>query len=148
MAEKHSSPAIMYVTIVVAIVLMAVVIPFSLKGDKSAAASADADGADARIQPVAKFELQAAAAPAAGGAPKDGPTVYNTVCGACHNSGAANAPKAGDKAAWGPRIATGKDALYKSAIGGKGAMPPKGGAAALSDAEIKAAVDHLVGLAK
>jgi cytochrome c5 len=74
--------------------------------------------------------------------------VYNTVCGACHNTGAANAPKAGDKAAWAPRLGQGKDALYKSAIGGKGAMPPKGGAADLSDGEIKAAVDHLIGQAK
>ena len=42
----------------------------------------------------------------------------------------------------------GKEALYKSAIGGKNAMPPKGGAADLSDAEIKGAVDHLLGLSK
>lgn len=148
MAEKHSSPAIMYASIVAAVVLMAVVVPFSIKGDKSVAVSGDADGADARIQPVARFELQKADAPAAGGAPKDGPTVFNTVCGACHNTGAAGAPKAGDKAAWGPRIAQGKETLYKSALNGKNAMPPRGGAASLSDAEVKAAVDHMVGLAK
>ena len=148
MAEKHSSKSIMVGSIIAAVVLMAVVVPFTIKGDKSAATSGDADGADIRIQPVAKFELQKAAAAATGGAPKDGATVFNTVCGACHNTGAAGAPKAGDKAAWGPRIAQGKEALYKSAIGGKNAMPPKGGAADLSDAEIKAAVDHLIGLAK
>lgn len=148
MAEKYSSKSIMVGSIVAAVVLMAVVVPFTIKGDKSAASSGDADGADVRIQPVAKFELQKAAAPAAGGAPKDGATVFNTVCGACHNTGAAGAPKAGDKAAWAPRIAQGKDALYKSAIGGKNAMPPKGGAADLSDGEIKAAVDHLLGLVK
>ncbi len=147
MAEPHSSKSIMVATIVVAVVLMALVVPLSLKGDKSAALGSNADAADVRIQPVAKFELQKAAA-ATGGAPKDGPTVYNTICGACHNSGAANAPKAGDKGAWGPRIAQGKEALYKSALSGKNAMPPRGGAADLSDAEVKAAVDHLVGLAK
>ena len=74
--------------------------------------------------------------------------MFNTVCGACHNTGVAGAPKSGDKAAWAPRIALGNDALYASAIAGKGAMPPKGGAADLSDDEIKGAVDHLVGLAK
>ena len=147
MAEKHSSKGIMVATIVVAIVLTAVVVPFSMKGEKSAADANSSDQADSRIQPVAKFEL-AKAAPAAAAGPKDGATVYNSVCGACHGTGVAGAPKAGDKAAWAPRIAQGNDALYKSVIGGKGAMPPQGGAADLSDDEIKGAVNHLVGLAK
>ncbi len=147
MAEKHSSKGIMVATIVVAIVLTAVVVPFSMKGEKSAADANSSDQADSRIQPVAKFEL-AKAAPAAAAGPKDGATVYNSVCGACHGTGVAGAPKAGDKAAWAPRIAQGNDALYKSVTAGKGAMPPKGGAADLSDDEIKGAVNHLVGLAK
>jgi len=149
MAEQHSSKGIMWATIIVAVVLIAVIYPLTDRIYRSAAdTSKGNDEADVRIQPVAKFELTKAAAPAASGAPKDGATVFNAVCGACHNSGAAGAPKAGDKAAWAPRLAQGKDALYKSAIGGKGAMPPKGGAAGLSDAEIKGAVDHLIGLAK
>ncbi|KXB29552.1 cytochrome C [Dechloromonas denitrificans] len=149
MAEQHSSKSIMWAVIIVAIALIAIVFPLTVKKSTSAADAAGGnDEADVRIQPVAKFELAKAAAPAAGGAPKDGPTVFNSVCGACHNSGAAGAPKAGDKAAWAPRLAQGKDALYKSALAGKGAMPPKGGAADLSDGEIKAAVDHLLGLAK
>ena len=147
MAEKHSSKGIMVATIVVAIVLTAVVVPFSMKGEKSAADANSSDQADSRIQPVAKLEL-AKAAPAAAAGPKDGATVYNSVCGACHGTGVAGAPKAGDKAACAPRIAEGNDALYKGVIGGKGAMPPKGGAADLSDDEIKGAVNHLVGLAK
>jgi len=149
MAEQHSSKSIMWAVIIVAIALIAIIYPLTVKKSTSAADAAGGnDEADIRIQPVAKFELAKAAAPAAGGAPKDGPTVFNSVCGACHNTGAAGAPKAGDKAAWAPRLAQGKDALYKSAIAGKGAMPPKGGAADLSDGEIKAAVDHLLGLAK
>ena len=147
MAEQYSSKGIMIVTIIVTVILIAVVVPFSMKGSKSAADANNGDQAESRIQPVAKFEL-AKAAPAVAAGPKDGTTVYNTVCGACHNTGVAGAPKAGDKAAWAPRIATGNDALYASAIAGKGAMPPKGGAADLSDDEIKGAVDHLVGLAK
>ena len=147
MAGKHSPKGIMVPTSFGAIVLTAFVFPFSMKGEKSAADANSSDQADSRIQPVAKFEL-AKAAPAAAAGPKDGATVYNSVCGACHGTGVAGAPKAGDKAAWAPRIAQGNDALYKSVIGGKGAMPPKGGAADLSDDEIKGAVNHLVGLAK
>ncbi|HXE40662.1 MAG TPA: c-type cytochrome [Azonexus sp.] len=147
MAEKHSSKGIMWATIIVAITLIAVVFPMTVKKSTSAADAAGGnDEADVRIQPVAKFEL-AKAAPAASGAPKDGATVFNTVCGACHNTGAAGAPKIDDKGAWAPRVATGKEALYKSAIGGKNAMPPKGGSS-LSDAEIKGAVDYILSKVK
>ncbi|MCB1913168.1 MAG: cytochrome c5 family protein, partial [Rhodocyclaceae bacterium] len=64
-------------------------------------------------------------------------------CGACHASGALNAPKTGDAAAWGPRIALGFDAVVKSAINGKNQMPPKGGAADLTDTEVARAVAYL-----
>ena len=67
---------------------------------------------------------------------------------ACHATGVAGAPKAGDKAAWEPRLKQGMEALYTSSLKGKGAMPPKGGAVQLSDADIKAAVDYMVGLVK
>lgn len=78
----------------------------------------------------------------------DGKAVYDKTCVACHATGVANAPKFGDKAAWAPRIATGKDALVGSVLKGKGAMPPKAGASSLSDDDIKAAVDYMVGAAK
>jgi len=78
----------------------------------------------------------------------DGKAVYDKTCVACHASGVANAPKLGDKAAWAPRVATGRDALVASVVKGKGAMPPRDGAANLSDDEIKAAVDYMVGAAK
>ena len=143
MAEQHSSKGIMWATIIVAIVLIAIIYPLTVKQSTSAADAAGSnDSADVRIQPVAKFELAKAPTVAAG--PKDGPTVYNSIYGACHNTGAAGAPKVDDKAAWAPRVAQGKDALYKSALGGKGAMPPKGGAADLSDDEIKGAVDYIL----
>ena len=114
-----------------------------------------------RIGPVARLQLEGAAAvaPAANG-PKvaavavaaapaqagkpDGKKTYDTACMACHATGAAGAPKLGDKAAWAPRIKTGNEALYASVIKGKGAMPPKGGNAALADADAKAAVDYMV----
>lgn len=137
----------MWKTIGVAAVLIAIVYPLTNKSFNSAANSgAGNDEAEARIQPVARVELaKAEAAPT--GAPKDGPTVFNTVCGACHNTGAAGAPKIDDKGAWAPRVAQGKEALYKSALAGKGAMPPKGGST-LSDAEIKGAVDYILGKVK
>lgn len=90
----------------------------------------------------------AAAPAAAGGDAAKGKSVYDTACMACHAAGVAGAPKAGDKAAWAPRLKTGKDALYTAVLKGKGAMPPKGGNASLSDGDVKAAVDYLIGLAK
>ena len=101
------------------------------------------------IAPVAKVEL-AGSAPA--GAAADGKVdakhVFETICSACHTTGAAGAPKVGDKAAWGARIAQGKDALYKSALVGKNAMPAKGGNPSLSDNEIKAVVDYIIAQSK
>lgn len=108
----------------------------------------------ANIQPVGKIAISAQAAPAAAAGaaadagPPDGKKIYDTVCMACHATGAAGAPKFGDKAAWAPRIKTGNDALYASAIKGKNQMPAKGGNPALSDAAVKAAVDYMVAAAK
>jgi cytochrome c5 len=119
-----------------------------------------------RLRPVATVEIDpnasatpapaapvavAASAPAA--APKgtpagSGKATYDSVCGVCHAAGVAGAPKFGDKAAWAPRVKGGKDALYASATKGKGAMPPKGGNPSLTDADMKAAVDYMVGAAK
>jgi cytochrome c5 len=78
----------------------------------------------------------------------DGKDVYESACRKCHRTGIDDAPKAGDKAAWAARIATGTPSLVKSVIEGKGAMDPRGGKAELTDDEIRAAVDYLVGLAK
>lgn len=78
----------------------------------------------------------------------DGTEVYKKACAMCHDVGLANSPKFGDKAAWAPRLASGRDALVQSAIKGKGVMPPKGGSTALSDAEVQAAVDAMMAAAK
>ena len=81
-----------------------------------------------------------------------GKSVFGKVCAMCHAVGAAGAPKPGDKADWGPRIAQGKDMLYKHAIegftGAKGMMPPRGANAALTDDEVKAAVDYMADQAR
>ena len=78
----------------------------------------------------------------------NGKAVYDETCHVCHATGLAGSPKFGDKAAWAPRIATGIDALHKAAINGLNAMPPRGGNASLSDAQVKAAVDYMVSAAK
>lgn len=93
-----------------------------------------------------KTAAPAASAAATGKA--DGKKIYEASCSACHGAGVAGAPKAGDKAAWAPRLKSGAAALYASAIKGKGAMPAKGGNTALADADVNAAVDYLMGLAK
>ena len=109
-------------------------------------------GATWTAPPVAA--TAAAAAPgatpakAAPAAASDGKKIYETTCVACHGAGIAGAPKFGDKAAWAPRIKTGMPTLYQTAIAGKGAMPPKGGNLSLSDADVKAAVDYMVGASK
>ena len=101
----------------------------------------------AQAQAAAAPGATGAAKPAAGGA-ADGKKIYESTCTACHATGVANAPKLGDKAAWAPRIKQGTDALLQSALKGKGAMPPKGGNASLTDADVKAAIEFMVSQAK
>ena len=144
-STPNSSRTIMIVTIIIGIVLTLVIWPLSMIGKGSSSGSSDE--AELRIQPIAHVEMQKAVVKS-DGKPRTGEMVYNTVCKACHEAGVAGAPKTGDKAAWGPRIATGLAALLKSASDGKNAMPPKGGAADLTDAELKAAVEYLTGKAK
>jgi cytochrome c5 len=89
-------------------------------------------------------------APAAGAAadvPTTGEQAFTKVCSACHATGVNGAPKIGDHAAWGPRIAQGKETLYKDAIAGKGNMPPKGGTT-WPDATIRMTVDYMLSLNK
>lgn len=80
-----------------------------------------------------------------GAAQADGQSIYNQNCAMCHS---ALSPKLGDKAAWAPRIKLGTDALVDAVTKGKGAMPPRGGHANLSDADIKAAVEYMVSKAQ
>ena len=113
-----------------------------------------------RIRPVAQVNVvstetqrepvkNTAAAPTAS---RNGQQVYQTTCVACHDAGIAGAPKLGDKSQWAKHIAKGLDTLYASAVNGvkgsAGAMPPKGGNPALSNAEVRAAVDYMVARSK
>jgi cytochrome c5 len=84
--------------------------------------------------------------------PKDGTQVYEQVCSACHGLGIAGAPKAGDVAAWGPRIAKGKTVLYDHALHGftgtTGTMPAKGNRLDIPDTLVEEGVDHMISMAK
>lgn len=90
---------------------------------------------------------QAATAPtevaAAEPADIDGAAVYNGMCQACHATGAADAPIPGSDL-WAERAAKGLDELAQNAINGINTMPPKGGFVQLSDAEVTAAVEHML----
>lgn len=76
--------------------------------------------------------------------PMDGETVYSRFCVMCHKTGMNGAPKYGNKQAWAPRIAQGKQTLYHAAIHGLRGMPPKGGISGLYDQEVKDAVNYMV----
>jgi cytochrome c oxidase subunit 2 len=96
---------------------------------------------------LAEQKKKTAASAAASGS-MDGKAVYEKYCVACHGAGIAGAPKLGDKTAWVPRLKQGNDVLYEHALKGFKAMPPKGGATDLPDAQIKLAVDYLSAAAK
>ncbi len=113
---------------------------------------------DANIAPFAHEAIGGqdnsalAAVPASGAAPvadvpASGEAAFTKVCSSCHSAGINGAPKIGDHAAWGPRIAQGKDTLYKHALEGKGNMPARGGTS-WPDATIRSAVDYMVSLNK
>jgi cytochrome c5 len=103
---------------------------------------------------VASTETPRQPVPVAAAAPAEvnGQQIYQNTCVACHDAGIAGAPKLGDKGQWAKRIAKGLDTLYASAVNGvqgnAGVMPARGGNPALSNAEIKAAVDYIVAQSK
>ena len=134
---------------------------------KTEEVTADAKAIAERIKPVGEVTVGTAPAervassssvmdaliPAANAAGADkGKATYDASCMACHAAGVAGAPKLGDKANWGPRIAQGNDTLYTHALKGfqgkAGMMPPKGGNMALKDEDVKAAVDYMVSQSK
>lgn len=92
-----------------------------------------------RIAPVGHVEVKDASDVTS---LKSGEQVYQAQCMACHNSGAAGAPKLGDLAAWAPRIKTGFASLVHSALKGKGNMGAQGGGD-YTDFEIARAVHYI-----
>lgn len=112
-------------------------------GAKFKAVEAAAPAAEAEVleeAPAAVAEAAPAAAEPVAAAANGGAQTYKAVCAMCHDSGLMNAPKPGDKDAWAPRIAQGKDTLIQHAINGIRMMPAKGGNPSLSDDEVAQAV--------
>ncbi len=107
----------------------------------------------AAMQAAADAAAKAAASQVAYGGTTDGKAIYDHLCTSCHTAGIAGAPKLGDKAMWGPRIAQGIDTLIKHATEGYHGpdgnfMPAKGGNPALSDEQVQNAVHWIVDQAK
>jgi len=132
------------------VVLLALLVPIALivllasyvVNDKLIGAGSDSmtpEAIEARIRPVAGFELRDASAPQVA---RSGEEVYKAVCGACHAAGVAGAPKHADNGAWSARIASGFESLVNSALKGKGAMPAQGGGD-FSDVEVAKAVVYM-----
>ncbi len=144
----------MSIMAVLGVVVLVVVINSTMQSAIKGGASGDMSEAAIaeRVAPVGQVntgapivaETPAPAAPAAPAEPRSGETVYKSACFACHDSGAAGAPKLGDAAAWGPRAATGIDALLNSAINGKNAMPPRGTCGNCTDDELKATIEYML----
>ncbi len=74
--------------------------------------------------------------------------IYGQFCVACHDSGAAGAPKLGDAVAWAPRVAQGMELLISQAINGKGGMPARGTCMNCTDDEVGATVQYIVDKSK
>jgi len=109
---------------------------------------AGATGAASQAAAAAAASAAAAAQVAYDGT-MDGSVIFGNLWTGCHTSGAGNAPTM-DKAHWAARITQGTETLYKHAIEGYtgpdgGIMPPKGGNPALSDDQVKATVDWMLG---
>ncbi|EWM47016.1 cytochrome c family protein [Bordetella holmesii 35009] len=148
--EEHSSPiktprqliVTIVLSFIVPIVVIILLVNLVVSGTQVGAGSdtLSEDATNKRIAPVAGFELVDANAPRVY---KTGEQVFAAVCTACHTAGVAGAPKVGDKAAWGPFIQGGFDAMLDVALHGKGAMPAKGGNPALSDFEVARAVVYM-----
>lgn len=93
----------------------------------------------------AAAEAEAPAQASAAGVDKEILAIYQRSCISCHLSGAANAPKSHDTAAWAPKLAKGMDALVASINNGLNAMPPKGLCFDCSDDQYKALVEFMAG---
>lgn len=129
--EAHTGPiktprqlllAVLYSFVAPIFIIIGLVYYVTSANQPAAGASTAPEAVAARIQKVGTVEIRDA-----NRALKSGEEVFKAQCTACHSSGAAGAPKLGDKAAWAARIKSGYDHLLESALKGKGAMGAQGG---------------------
>ena len=110
------------------------------------------DTGKAALAAAQEAAAKAAASQVAYGGTTDGKTIFGNLCHTCHENAATGAPVITDKGEWGPRVAQGLDTLVKHATDGftgkKGVMPARGGNPSLTDAQVKATVEWMVGQVK
>jgi cytochrome c5 len=144
--EDHTGPiknpkqllVAVFFSFVIPIFIIIGLVYFVTSENKPAAGAVNMEKATGeRIQKIGMVEIRDANREM-----KSGEQVFKAQCSACHATGAAGAPKFGDAAAWSPRVKTGFDALYNSAMKGKGAMGAQGGGD-LADFEIARAVVYM-----
>ena len=128
-------------SIIVPVIVIIMLTQFvALENRKSPGSEAlSASAVAARIAPVASDAVFDASAVVF---PKTGQQVFEAQCTTCHTAGLLGAPKFGDAAAWGPRVAKGYEALLASALHGKNNMPAQGGGD-FTDFEVGRAVVYM-----
>ncbi len=148
--EAHTGPiktpkqllAAVFFSFVIPIFAIIGLVYYVTSANKTAPGAVDTEQALAqRIHKVGTVEIRDANRPL-----KSGEEVYKAQCVTCHGTGAAGAPKFGDVAAWAPRIKTGFEALWNSALKGKGAMGAQGGGD-FDDVEVGRAVVYMTNAA-
>ena len=132
-------------TLVSGIVIVIAVIYFLIKlagsGSFGDVAETTEAATQTRIQPVGQLKL-------GDGIPvgeRQGDQIFNKICIQCHGADKSvpNAPKIENNGEWAPRIAQGFDTLFQHALNGFNAMPAKGGAADLTDQELKRVITYM-----
>ena len=143
--RDHKAQGSALFTLVSGIVIVIAVIFFLIKlagsgsfGDVNETTEA---ATQTRIQPVGQLKM-------GDGIPvgeRQGDQIFNKICIQCHaaDSIVPNAPKFENKGDWAPRIAQGFDTLFQHALNGFNAMPAKGGAADLTDQELKRVITYM-----
>jgi len=131
---------VMVLSFAIPVIGLLLLVQLVIGGIKTDPVANSAEAVVDRIKPVAQVTI---AAGGADGAAKTGEQIFQTVCTACHSTGAAGAPKIGDSGAWGKYLSQGQSRIVADAIKGIRAMPPKGGATDLSDYEFERAVVYM-----
>ena len=132
-------------TLVSGIVILLAVVFFCIKlagsGSFGDVAATTESATQTRIQPVGQVTMGDGIAVGE----RKGDQIFNKICIQCHaaDSIVPNAPKLDNKGDWAPRIAQGFDTLFQHALNGFNAMPAKGGAADLTDQELKRVITYM-----
>ncbi len=123
--EDHTGPVknpkqmlmLSFASFIIPVFIIIGLVYYVTSANKTAPGSDTERSVAERIQKVGMVEVRDANRPM-----KAGQEVYKAQCAACHDAGAAGAPKFADAGAWAPRLKTGYDALVNSVLKGKGAM--------------------------